>query len=169
MHVRSGVANLDSMAAGPWARGVLSGLVAVVAVAVVGLGVLAWDRFAGDGPDPGRPVAQSEGGPPCQRARSTLFAALSAHLAKRGDEFGSRQFVVDDDGLLYLSAPVGDGDGSLRATDPVWVYGGSGYAWLNDAARRASSGLPDARALYGSDPAGPPATLVATCATSGVG
>lgn len=157
------------MTAGPWVRGILSGLVTVVAVAVVGLGVLAWDRFAGNEPDPGRPVAQSEDGTSCQRAQSTLFAALSAHLAKRTSEFSSRQFVVDDDGLLYLSAPVGDGSGSLSATDPVWVYGGSGYAWLNESARRVSSGLPDARALYGADPAGPVASRVATCATSGTG
>lgn len=154
------------MTAGPWVRGILSGLVTVVAVAVVGLGVLAWDRFAGDEPAPGHQVAQSADGLTCTAAQNTLFAALSAHLASRGDEFSSQQYVVDDDGLLYLSAPVGDGSGSVRATDPVWVYGGSGYAWLNEAARRASSGLPDAHVLYGSDPAGPAATRVTSCARS---
>lgn len=147
-------------------RGILSGLVTVVAVAVVGLGVLAWDRFAGDEPDPGRPVAQSEDGLTCAAARPTLFTALAAHLASRTDEFSSQQYTVDDDGLVYLSAPVGNGAGSVRATDPVWVYGGSGYAWLNDSARRTSSGLPDAHLLYGADPAGPAASRVTTCATS---
>lgn len=154
------------MTAGPWVRGILSGLVTVVAVAVVGLGVLAWDRFAGDRPDPGRPAAQSEDGPACVRAQPTLFAALSAHLASRTDRFSAQQYTVDDGGLLYLSAPVGDASGSVRATDPVWVYGGSGYAWLNEPARRASSGLPDARALYGADPAGRAASRVSTCALS---
>ncbi|MDQ4118187.1 MAG: hypothetical protein M3235_14685 [Actinomycetota bacterium] len=154
------------MAAGPWVRGILSGLVTVVAVAVVGLGVLAWDRFAGDEPDAGRPVAQSGDGLACAPPQPTLFAALSAHLASPSDRFTSPQYTVDDDGLLYLSAPVGDGTGSVRATDPVWVYGGSGYAWLNDAARRVSSGLPDAHLLYGADPAGPAASRVTSCAAS---
>ena len=154
------------MAAGPWTRGVLSGLVTVVAVAVVGLGVLGWDRFAGDEPGTGQPVVQSQGAAACAAAQPTLFAALSGHLASRRAEFSSRQYVVDDGGLLYLSAPLADRTGSVRATDPVWVYGGSGYAWLNDAARRASSGLPDAHALYGADPAGPAATRVTSCATS---
>ncbi len=159
------------MAAGPWVRGILSGLVTVVAVAVVGLGVFAWDRLAGDDQDPGRSVARSEGGTTagCRPAQPTLFSGLSAHLASRSAEFGSRQFIVEEDGLSYLSAPVGDGEGDVTATDPVWVYGGSGYAWLNESARRASSGLPDARTLYGADPAGPAATAAATCATSGVG
>lgn len=154
------------MNAGPWVRGILSGLVTVVAVAVVGLGVLAWDRFAGDDPDPGRPVAQSEDGLTCATAQPTMFAALSAHLASRSDRFGTQQYMVDDDGLLYLSAPVDNSSGSVRATDPVWVYGGSGYAWLNDAARRASSDLPDAHVVYGADPVGPAATRVTTCASS---
>ncbi|TCK27503.1 hypothetical protein [Pseudonocardia endophytica] len=158
------------MTAGPWVRGILSGLVTVVAVAVVGLGVLAWDRFAGDDrPDQRRPAVQSQDALTCTNAQPTLFAALSAHLARKSDAFSSRQFVVDDDGLQYLSAAVGDGKGSLRATDPVWVYGGSGYAWLNESAHRLSSGLPDARAAYGSDPAGPAASRVITCATSSNG
>jgi hypothetical protein len=157
------------MTAGPWVRGILSGLVTVVAVAVVGIGVLAWDRFSGENPDQGRPAVQSQDALTCTNAQPTLFAALSAHLARKGSEFSSRQYVVDDGGLLFLSAPVGDGKGSLAATDPVWVYGGSGYAWLNDAARRTTSGLPDARATYGADPAGPAATRVLTCATSSNG
>lgn len=154
------------MTAGPWVRGILSALVTVVAVAIVGLGVLAWDRFAGDEHEPGRQVTQSGDGAACTRAQPTLFAALSAHLASSSEEFSSQQYMVDDDGLLYLSAPVGDDTGSVRATDPVWVYGGSGYAWLNDTARSVSTGLPDAHVLYGADPAGPAATRVSTCSTS---
>lgn len=158
------------MTAGHWVRGILSGLVTVVLVAAVGLGVFAWDRLADRGPIT-IPVTTAEPRSPtdCPPAQQTLFAALSAHLSPRGSEFGSRQYAIDDDGLLYLSAPVGDGRGRVRATDPVWVYGGSGYAWLNDAARRTSAGLPDARTAYGADPEGPQATRVATCATSDTG
>ena len=84
------------MTAGPWVRGILSALVTVVAVAAVGLGVLAWDRFAGNDPDPGRPAVQSRDALACMTAQPTLFAALSGHLARNGNEFASRQFVVAD-------------------------------------------------------------------------
>lgn len=164
------MATLEDMAAGPWVRGILSGLVTVALVALVGLGVFAWDRLS-DGETTSIPVttAAPQAASDCPRAQPTLFDALSAHLSTQGMEFGTKRFAVDDNDLLYLSALVGDGSGGVDATDPVWVYGGSGYAWLNDAARRVSTGLPDARAVYGADPAGPVATRVAACTTSAAG
>lgn len=101
----------------------------------------------------------------CERARATAFDGLAGHLAGRRDSFASARFAVQGPrGLTYLSADVLGASGSVKATAPVWVYGGAGYAALSPSADRLSTRLPDAGSRYGASLRDAAAVRVATCA-----
>lgn len=101
----------------------------------------------------------------CERAQTTLFDGLSAHLAGTGDRFATARFTTQGArGLTYLSADVVGATGTVKAVAPVWVYGGAGYAGLSPTADRLSARLPDGGTQYGASVQDAAAVRVATCA-----
>lgn len=100
----------------------------------------------------------------CVPAQATAFHGLAAHLDDRRDFFGPARFAYQDGrGLSYLSAVLLDARGAVKATAPVWVYGGSGYAALSPSAARFSDRLPDAGARYGAGEQDAAALRAAAC------
>lgn len=154
---------------------IASGLIAVLAAATVLTGVFAWDQATTRTNRPSGSIAElrdfqqlalnhpNQALAQCERSEPTLFSALAGALSDRDDEFGEDRFEYRKNGLTYLSANLLNADGDTKASTPVWVYGGAGYAALSRGAARFTTFLPDATDEYGANAQGLSATRVKTC------